>query len=118
MLRIRSKKDQFRRCGVAHSSEWTEYPDGRFTAEEVETLRAEPMLQVELGDAETFAAAVGKSAVRLLSVLGGKTAASEAPASDTQAPATEASAATETEGGATEQAEAAGPAADTKGKGK
>lgn len=47
MLRIRSKSDGFRRCGVPHPSEWKEHPDGTFTPEQVEILRAEPMLQVE-----------------------------------------------------------------------
>lgn len=26
-------------CGVAHSAQWVEYPDGFFTAEQVATLR-------------------------------------------------------------------------------
>lgn len=47
MIRIRSKTDGFRRCGVPHSSNWKEYPDGEFTPEQIETLKAEPMLQVE-----------------------------------------------------------------------
>ncbi len=47
MLRIRSKTDGFRRCGVPHSSEWKEHPDGAFTPEQVDILKAEPMLQVE-----------------------------------------------------------------------
>ncbi len=47
-IRITSKKDGFRRCGVAHSSTPTEYPDGRFSKEEIETLLAEPMLVVEV----------------------------------------------------------------------
>lgn len=47
-IRIRSKRDGFRRCGKAHSSQWTEWPDDAWTAEELERLRAEPMLQVEV----------------------------------------------------------------------
>lgn len=47
MLRIRSKTDGFRRCGVPHPSEWKEHPDGAFTPEQVDILKAEPMLQVE-----------------------------------------------------------------------
>jgi hypothetical protein len=46
-LRITSKRDGFRRCGVAHSATPTEHPAGRFTEEEVERLKAEPMLIVE-----------------------------------------------------------------------
>lgn len=48
MIRIRSKKDGFRRAGVAHPAEWVVYPDAAFTAEQIEQLRAEPMLQVEI----------------------------------------------------------------------
>jgi len=48
MIRIRAKKAGFRRCGLAHAREWTEYPDGRFTTSQLEVLRAEPMLQVEV----------------------------------------------------------------------
>lgn len=47
MIRIRSKKAGFRRCGIAHSAEWAEYPDDAFTGEQLATLEAEPMLQVE-----------------------------------------------------------------------
>lgn len=47
MIHIRSRKDGFRRCGVAHATQWTGYPDDRFTHDEIERLRAEPMLQVE-----------------------------------------------------------------------
>ena len=48
MIRIRSRKDGFRRCGTAHAADWTEYPDDRFNAGELERLQAEPMLQVEI----------------------------------------------------------------------
>jgi hypothetical protein len=47
MIRIRSKVDGFRRCGVPHPSDWKEYPDGVFSPEQLEILKAEPMLQVE-----------------------------------------------------------------------
>lgn len=47
MIRIRSIKDGFRRCGVAHPAEPTEYPDDQFTDEELEVLKSEPMLFVE-----------------------------------------------------------------------
>lgn len=43
---IKSKREGFRRCGVAHPKPWTEYPDGMFTLEELEILEAEPMLDV------------------------------------------------------------------------
>ena len=48
MIRIKSKKDGFRRCGIAHSKEAVQYPDDRFSAGELAVLRAEPMLTVEI----------------------------------------------------------------------
>jgi len=47
MIRIRSKQDGFRRCGVAHSREPVEYPDDRFSKAELKSLKSEPMLVVE-----------------------------------------------------------------------
>lgn len=47
MIRITSKRDGFRRAGRPHSGT-VEYPDTAFTAEEVATLKAEPMLVVEV----------------------------------------------------------------------
>lgn len=47
-IRIRSKQNGFRRCKVAHSDQWTEHPDDRFTKKELEILQTEPMLQVEV----------------------------------------------------------------------
>lgn len=47
MIRISSKREGFRRCGIAHSKEPTEYPDDRFTPAELKALKAEPMLVVE-----------------------------------------------------------------------
>lgn len=46
MIIITSKKDGFRRCGVAHLAEPTEYANDRFSKEELAVLRAEPMLTV------------------------------------------------------------------------
>jgi hypothetical protein len=48
MIRIRSKRAGFRRCGIAHSDQWTEHPDEKFTKKQLEILQAEPMLQVEV----------------------------------------------------------------------
>ena len=64
MIIITSKKAGFRRCGIAHPVEPTEYPDGTFTPEQIEALHAEPMLVVreaceskaELTDKPTSAA--------------------------------------------------------------
>ena len=47
-IKITSKKDGFRRCGIAHPKEATEYPDDRFTKEELTVLDAEKMLVVEI----------------------------------------------------------------------
>ena len=48
MIRITSLQDGFRRCGVAHSCEDTEYRDNFFTSDQLKTLREEPMLLVEI----------------------------------------------------------------------
>jgi len=47
MLKIKSKKAGFRRCGIPHPAEVVEYPDDRFTKAEIAILKAEPMLLVE-----------------------------------------------------------------------
>ena len=48
MIRITSTQDGFRRCGIAHPAESTEYADDQFTAAELKTLQAEPVLKVEI----------------------------------------------------------------------
>lgn len=47
MIRIRSKQDGFRRAGVSHPAEPTEWPDDHFSRAELDQLKAEPMLVVE-----------------------------------------------------------------------
>ncbi len=47
MIRIRSKKEGFRRCGIAHSEKPVDYPDDKFSKKELAALKAEPMLLVE-----------------------------------------------------------------------
>jgi len=49
---ITSKKEGFRRCGIAHSTKATVYPDDRFTEGELKALRAEPMLTVDIVEAD------------------------------------------------------------------
>lgn len=49
MIEIISKRDGFRRCGVAHPKVSTSYPDGFFTARQIDELVAEPMLVVDMG---------------------------------------------------------------------
>lgn len=48
MIRITALTDGFRRCGVAHPKQATDYPDKRFTAAELKTLQTEPQLVVEI----------------------------------------------------------------------
>ena len=57
MIRIKSKTPGFRRCGIAHPAEWTEYPDERFTKKELARLEGEPMLVVKVVKDEPEAAA-------------------------------------------------------------
>lgn len=46
-IKIISKKDGFRRCGIAHPAASVIHPDGTFTAEQIKVLKTEPMLIVE-----------------------------------------------------------------------
>ncbi len=48
MIRISSKREGFRRCGMAHSVAPVEYPDSRWSPVELTQLLNEPMLTVEL----------------------------------------------------------------------
>ena len=50
MIIITSKKDGFRRAGIAHPAQTTEYPDGFFSEAQLELLRQEPLLYVLEGD--------------------------------------------------------------------
>lgn len=43
MIRITAKKDGFRRAGISHAGT-RDYPDGRFTPQELAMLKAEPIL--------------------------------------------------------------------------
>lgn len=47
ILRITSRRAGFRRCGVAHPAEATDHARSRWSAEEIEQLKAEPVLIVE-----------------------------------------------------------------------
>ena len=53
MIKITSKKDGFRRCGMAHSKEPVEHSDDWFSEEDLEILKAEPMLIVETAEEMT-----------------------------------------------------------------
>ncbi len=52
MITITSKKEGFRRCGIAHSREAVAYEDLFFDEERLAILEAEPMLRVERSSAE------------------------------------------------------------------
>jgi len=45
---IRSYREGFRRCGIAHSASEITYPNDRFTDDELERLMAEPRLTVKI----------------------------------------------------------------------
>ena len=47
-VRISSKMPNFRRCGMAHPTEPTTYPDDKFGAAELNQLQEEPMLIVDV----------------------------------------------------------------------
>ena len=49
MIRITSKRHNFRRCGAAHPKGPVDYPVDKFSGEELDILDAEPMLTVEVG---------------------------------------------------------------------
>lgn len=47
-IKITSKRNNFRRCGVEHPKEPKTYPDGAFTPAEIAIMQADPMLAVEI----------------------------------------------------------------------
>ncbi len=52
MIRITARRDGFRRCGVAHSKQPTEYADDHFSYEQLKDLMNDPMLVVEQGPSD------------------------------------------------------------------
>jgi hypothetical protein len=52
MIRIKAKRNNFRRAGIAHPDQWTEYPDDAFTPEQIAALKAETMLIVQIAAPE------------------------------------------------------------------
>ena len=64
-IKIKSKEKDFRRCGIAHPTEFVEYSDDRFSKDELAILKAEPMLIVEVvkkGASTTAASAAAAKA--------------------------------------------------------
>lgn len=51
LIRIASRSNGFRRCGIAHSSEPVDYPADRFSESQIEQMKAEPMLMVSVVNA-------------------------------------------------------------------
>lgn len=47
---ITSKTNGFRRCGIAHTTTPTEYSDESFTKDQLEALKSEPNLVVQVID--------------------------------------------------------------------
>jgi hypothetical protein len=60
MIRITAKQEGFRRAGMAHTKEPKEYPDNKFTREQLAALKAEPMLIVEEVQAPSKIAGKGR----------------------------------------------------------
>jgi hypothetical protein len=58
-ITITSKKEGFRRAGIAHPAAPTSYPEDAFTPEQLAAIQAEPMLVVSIttGDAPAADAA-------------------------------------------------------------
>ena len=52
MIKITSKQEGFRRCGIAHGCLETQYKDDFFSDEQLEQLRKEPMLVVDWSENE------------------------------------------------------------------
>ncbi|MGK4358461.1 HI1506-related protein [Ectopseudomonas chengduensis] len=50
IVRIKSKRDGYRRCGISHPRLATDHPAERFTESMLAKLQADPVLTVELID--------------------------------------------------------------------
>ncbi len=48
IVRIKARRDGFRRCGITHRDVPVDYPVEQFSDEDLERLQAEPMLIVEM----------------------------------------------------------------------
>ena len=97
MLRIVSKRDGFRRCGVAHSGQATDYPMDRFSKKDRERLEAEDMLvvhevEVEGGETKTAGRGGGNSGNDPVVVDGAAAAKAEAEKAKADADAAKAEA--------------------------
>lgn len=50
MIRITARREGFRRAGMAHPATPTDYSNDSFTGQQLDQLKAEPMLVVEVID--------------------------------------------------------------------
>ncbi len=64
IVRIKSKRDGYRRCGIAHPRLPTDHPAERFTEGMLAKLQADPVLTVELLDGEGAEPAKAKPGAR------------------------------------------------------
>lgn len=63
MIIITSKRDGFRRAGLAHRKGPVEYADGHFTDDQLADLQAEPMLTVQIVAAQPASRPNAKDAI-------------------------------------------------------
>lgn len=54
-IRIKASRGVYRRCGVVHSTKAVDYPDDEFTPEQLETLKADPVLTVTVLEGDAMA---------------------------------------------------------------
>lgn len=64
MIEITSKREGFRRAGVAHGVAPKRYRNEDFSLEQLETLQAEPMLTVKVIDEATVTPGPAKPAAK------------------------------------------------------
>lgn len=48
MIRITCSSEGFIRCGAVHPKGTTDYPDDKFSAQEIKLMQRDPKLQVEI----------------------------------------------------------------------
>nr|HAT2259594.1 hypothetical protein [Citrobacter freundii] len=74
-VQITARRDGFRRLGMAHSANTVTYPDGRFTPEELNILKAEPNLIVteikDVADAQTSSSELSAAQGRIAELEAG-----------------------------------------------
>ena len=69
MIVITSKREGFCRCGVAHAARPVEWPDERWTIDELDALLAEPMLTVEVVEDPDLAGGHPEAPLEMVALL-------------------------------------------------